>query len=160
MALTQVESHYNTFLGPVYTWMVGDLEQALHKSTEFFRSLALQPNSGRIAVDLGCGFGLHSLPLAQLGFEVYALDLCDALLEELKKRRGELPIQAIHGDIVHFETYVPPNASLIVCMGDTLTHLESKEAVSNLLTSIGRCLSAEGTLILEHFHYSCSVFGI
>src|SRR5690606_8412084 len=78
-----------------------------------------------LAVDLGAGFGMHTLPLAKAGHEVIAVDTSDLLLEELATRAQGLRVRAVVGDLMSFPQHLPTGrrADLILCMGDTLTHL-------------------------------------
>ena len=87
--MTTSATHYETHLGPVYSWMLGDLDAAFARSAAEIEALPL-PAARGVAVDLGAGLGLHALPLAQRGFEVVAIDNCQVLLDELQSRRGSL----------------------------------------------------------------------
>ena len=78
-----VKDHYDRFLGSVYSWILGDFDNAREKNAAFFDSLDLAPVNNAIAVDLGCGPGCQSLPLAELGYSVLAIDFCQDLLDEL-----------------------------------------------------------------------------
>jgi SAM-dependent methyltransferase len=136
--------HYRTHLGPVYTWMVGDPEAAFARSRRELDDLRLPAHGGGVAIDLGAGFGLHSLPLAERGYTVRAIDSCESLLDELRLRSAALPIEAIVGDLCAFKTHVPQEVDVILCMGDTLTHLPSFSAVDSLLDSVAGCLRPGG----------------
>ena len=70
-------THYKTHLGPVYSWMLGDLEAAFARSAAEVDDLPL-PAARGVAIDLGAGLGLHAVPLAQRGFEVVAIDNCQS----------------------------------------------------------------------------------
>ena len=80
--------------------------------------------------DLGCGPGFQSLALARMGYRVLAIDLSEQLLAELTRSAADLPIQTIHDDLLHFERHLDLSPSLIVCMGDTITHLDSSRPFS------------------------------
>ena len=129
----EVQRHYDTHLAPIYVWMVGDVAAALQRSLDFFAAAGLKPGAGGVTVDLGCGFGLQAIPLAELGHEVVALDFSAELLAELRTRAGALPIRAIQDDLRNFPRHLTVPADVIVCMGDTLTHLPSLAAVNELL---------------------------
>ncbi len=129
----EVQRHYDTHLAPIYVWMVGDVAAALQRSRDFFAAAGLKPGAHGLAVDLGCGFGLQAIPLAELGYEVVALDFSTELLTELRARAGALPVRATQDDLLNFERHLTAPANVIVCMGDTLTHLPSRAAVSELL---------------------------
>jgi SAM-dependent methyltransferase len=149
------ESHYKAHLGPVYSWMLGDLDAAFARAAAEVEDLAL-PAARGAAVDLGAGFGLHALPLAQRGFEVVALDNCQVLLDELNARRGSLPIAIHHADLLDFRRFLPKQAQLIVCMGDTLTHLPALSTVESLLAEVAAVLPQGGVFATTFRDYATS----
>lgn len=135
-------AHYDGHLGPVYAWMLGDLDAAFARAAAEIDDLPLP--AGGIAVDLGAGLGLHALPLAARGFEVVALDTCELLLDELRKRATGSRIAVHHADLVEFRAFLRGQAQVIVCMGDTLTHLPSGAAVEALLATVADALPRGG----------------
>jgi len=143
MTITAVD-HYEKHLGPVYTWMVGDVDAALSRSLAELDALPLPSKAGGTAVDLGAGFGMHSLPLARRGFRVVAIDTCDPLLKELESRMGTLPIRTVNADLLAFRTHTPEPVDVIVCMGDTLTHLPNHSSVESLFGDVAASLSPGG----------------
>jgi SAM-dependent methyltransferase len=137
-------AHYDAHLGPVYSWMIGDVNAALERSGAELDDLPLPSPVGGTAVDLGCGFGLHSLPLAKRGYAVTAVDTCRPLLDELQARSKTLPITPINADLLDFESYLKEPVDVILCMGDTLTHLPDFAAVDTLLGAVGNSLAKGG----------------
>jgi 2-polyprenyl-3-methyl-5-hydroxy-6-metoxy-1,4-benzoquinol methylase len=137
------ETHYRTHLGPVYSWMLGDLDAAFARGASEIEDLPL-PAARGVAVDLGAGLGLHTLPLAKRGFEVVAVDNCQVLLDELRLRTGSLPIAIHNADLLEFRRLVTGQARVIVCMGDTLTHLPAQAAVESLLAAVAASLAPGG----------------
>ena len=84
--------HYAKHLGPVYTWMVGDIDAALARSDLELDALSLPADGAATAVDLGAGFGMHAIPLARRGYSVVAMDSYEPLLQEARRRgRVHLP---------------------------------------------------------------------
>ncbi|MFM2313305.1 MAG: hypothetical protein RLZZ04_2581 [Cyanobacteriota bacterium] len=148
--MATVKQHYTNVLADVYSWMLGGFDFALGKNTEFFRTQNISPQASGIAIDLGAGCGFQSIPLANLGFSVTAIDLDQKLLNELKVNASNLDITTIQDDLINFEQYVDNQAELIVCMTDTLLHLESKEKVSTLLQKIYVSLENKGKLIITY----------
>jgi SAM-dependent methyltransferase len=60
---------------------------------------AAAPPGGRARVlDLGAGIGRVTLDLAAAGHEVTAVDISPALIHELTRRAGGLPVRAVVGD--------------------------------------------------------------
>ena len=142
-----VRDHYDSFLGSVYSWILGDFAAAHEQNLRYFRSLALAPRAGATAVDLGCGPGCQTVPLAELGFEVLAIDFCQPLLDELESHAKGLAIRTICDDLQNFASHITEPVDLIVCMGDTLVHLPHVAAVESLLDEVCRSLGRGGTFI-------------
>ena len=148
-------SHYETHLGPVYSWMLGDLDAAFARGAREIEDLPLAAARG-VAVDLGAGVGLHSLALAKRGFEVVAIDNCRVLLDELRARAGSVPIAVQHADLLEFRRFVSGQAQVIVCMGDTLTHLPALSAVDSLLAQVAGSLPRAGVFATTFRDYATS----
>ncbi len=82
--MATVEAHYQDVLSGVYSWMLGGFDIQLAKNRSFFENRHIQPKGSGVAVDLGAGCGFQSIPLAEIGYSVTAIDLDDNLLRELK----------------------------------------------------------------------------
>jgi SAM-dependent methyltransferase len=54
-------------------------------------------------LDLGCGTGRVALDLADHGVPVVGLDIDEVLLEELRRRAGELPVETVRADVRDFD---------------------------------------------------------
>jgi 2-polyprenyl-3-methyl-5-hydroxy-6-metoxy-1,4-benzoquinol methylase len=148
-----VDDHYANHLGPVYTWMIGDIDAAFSRSDRELDALPLPPKPGGTAVDLGAGFGLHAIPLARRGFRVVAIDSYEPLLKELAMRGGSLPIRAVKADLLAFRSHTPKPLDVIVCMGDTLTHLPNQSCVESLLGDVAASLSPGGVFVATFRDY-------
>lgn len=142
-----VQSHYDRFLGPVYSWILGDFEIAQNRNDEFFNSIKLSPVQNGIAVDLGCGPGCQSLPLAKRGFDVMAIDFCQELLDELELRKGSAKVRTVCDDLANFRSHMSDPAELIVCMGDTLVHLPDTSTVETVIDDVCDSLSPGGIFV-------------
>lgn len=151
--MNTVKKHYEQQLADVYSWMAGDFETVTERNRVFLRQLELDKLPRGLAIDLGAGPGFQSLPLAEFGFSVVAVDFSSALLAELCERAGHLPIKTIQDDILNFSKHTGEAAQVIVCMGDTLTHLESLDAVKTLLRDAAHFLAKDGKLILTFRDY-------
>jgi SAM-dependent methyltransferase len=139
-----VADHYEKHLGPIYTWMVGGVDAAISRSVAELDALPLPSKAGGTAVDLGAGFGMHAIPLARRGFSVVAIDTYDPLLEELASRKGSLPIRTVNADLLAFRTHIAAPIDVIMCMGDTLTHLPNHSSVESLFRDVAASLGPGG----------------
>jgi len=154
--LKSVRNHYNEFLAPVYSWILGDFKNAYHANVEFFASLGLSSEHGDLAVDLGCGPGCQALPLAETGFRVVAIDFCQQLLDELSERAGDLQITTVCDDLTEFDKHIDEPADLIVCMGDTLVHLPDTASVDKCIDRVSSALKPGGMFIYSIRDYVSS----
>jgi SAM-dependent methyltransferase len=150
--MNTAKDHYDQQLASIYSWMAGTPEEAIKRNYDLLRQLGVDSLQG-LAIDLGAGSGFQSIPLAELGLSVIAVDFCEALLSELRDRAGDLPIHTIHDNILNFPKYAEEQAQVIVCMGDTLTHLASLDSVWCLFLSVEGALSTHGKFILTFRDY-------
>jgi 2-polyprenyl-3-methyl-5-hydroxy-6-metoxy-1,4-benzoquinol methylase len=147
-------AHYATHLGPIYSWMLGDIDAAFARSAAEIDDLKLPEANHGTAVDLGAGLGLHALPLARRGFHVTAIDGCQVLLDELQSRSGTLAVTAVNADLVDFRAVVTGQPRVVLCMGDTLTHLSTLGSVESLLKDVAACLARGGVFAATFRDYA------
>ena len=146
--MATAKEHYAKVLADIYSWMLGGFERAVSKNLEFFKQHQLSSTKSGIAIDLGAGCGFQSIPLAQLGFTVTAIDLDEKLLDELKSNANELDITAIQDDLLNFERHIDTQAELIICMTDTILHLESKDKINSLFHQVFTSLEDKGKFVI------------
>ena len=173
--MTSSREHYDQHLGPVYSWMVGDPAAAMERNRQELCALGIgygsrsasgsgsgsgsgsrsgsgfKSGSAGLAVDLGAGPGLHALPLARFGFRVVAIDDCEVLLTELRERAGRgtgaLPIDCVAADLLSFPDHSDGPIDVLLCMGDTLTHLPCVAYVETLLERVAPSLAPGGIFV-------------
>ncbi len=146
----KAKEHYDNLLAEYYTWMSGGTETKLEENREFFSKWNITPALSGKAADLGAGSGFQSIPLAEAGFDVTAVDFNKTLLKELSDNcPASSEIRIVTGDILEFLKDKNEVFELVVCMGDTITHLESLESVKDVLRSAFSALEPGGKLILS-----------
>jgi len=151
------QQHYDELLASIYVWMAGGLESALATGANDVAGLV--PGQG-IAVDLGAGFGMHAIPLARGGYDVVAIDTSAQLLDVLSAKSVGLSLRAVEADLLDFRQHIVEPARLIVCLGDTLTHLAERSDVERLCEEIGASLERGGRVVLTFRDYSRPAAGI
>jgi len=157
--MASASHHYDTHLGPVYSWMLGDPAAAADRAVADIESLGLPAIPQGIAVDLGAGTGLHAIALASRGYRVTAIDSCERLLDELRVRAAGSPVTAVRADLLSFPQIVPGPLDVILCMGDTLTHLQDLAAVETLFAAVAASLAGGGTFAATWRDYSRAAEG-
>jgi len=146
--MPSVEQHYDQVLSDVYSWMQGGFDAALARNAEFFGKRGIAPSGSRIAIDLGAGCGFQSIPLAKLGFAVTAIDIDRKLLAELRDHAPGLDIAIVRDDLMSFDAHVRGAAELVICMLDTVLHLDSKDTVRTLFAKAYAALEPGGRFII------------
>ena len=152
--MSTVAEHYERHLAPVYLWMAGGAEATLQAGGAEIEALNLPVARGDFVLDLGAGFGMHSIPLARRGARVTAIDSSTELLRTLTELGGDLPVRAINGDLLDFQSHISEAPSAILCMGDTITHLPDFGAVEKLVARASAELLAGGSLVISFRDYS------
>jgi len=151
--MSSVTEHYANLLAPIYTWMAGGAETAF---TFGQSDLDTVLREGTFAIDLGAGFGMHSIPLARAGWRVLAIDSSASLIKELATSAAGLRVSTYCGDLLDFARYLSAGerADMMLCMGDTLTHLQSREAIAALSKEVAAHLAARGRFVATFRDYS------
>jgi SAM-dependent methyltransferase len=157
--MASVQDHYKMHLAPVYAWMAGGLDAAIARGETEIGAVLPNLSTGRSAVDLGAGFGMHAIPLARRGCSVLAIDTSSLLLEQLDRQAAGLPVTTVENDLLSFQRHMNGKADAILCMGDTLTHLTDSSAALKLFALAGESLSMGGKFITTFRDYSLPVLG-
>lgn len=153
-----VKKHYDEHLAYFYEWMTGDFDARQSESEEYFISCGIKPEYDGRAIDLGAGHGIHTISLAKLGFKVDAIDFNSLLLDKLEQRSNDLAINTFKKDFRDFSS-IDVNPELIICMGDTLAHLESFTELDDFLINCSRSLHNNGKLVVSFRDYGITLSG-
>jgi len=154
--MSSVADHYRQLLSEHYVWMFGmsfDEKVAEQKALlERVLSMLKPPVLRGPALDLGSGPGFQSIALVELGFSpVIAIDTSAELLAELRARHPSSDIRTMQADIASLESIdLRAAPTIAVCMGDTLTHLASRDDVERLFTSVFSRLAPGGAFIITY----------
>ena len=112
--------------------------KAYSELLDFFEK---QPKSLKI-LDLGCGQGRDSIPLARMGFEVKGIDNSKVGIDQLNKKAREenLKLKGLIANIYEYENYKDYNAILLDSMFHFTKNDRRKEA-EFLKSIIEKCKS-------------------
>ena len=146
--MLDAKAHYEQLLARHYSRAMGGFEAKSAENGALFDRLGIVPRSCGRAADLGAGSGFQSLPLAERGFCVTAVDFSPSLVAELSQRTAGREVTAVLGDIRDVAALVSEPVELAVCMGDTLAHLESLQEVGAFLAAVRSSLEPDARLVL------------
>lgn len=153
------KEHYDKHLGNFYSWMTGDFETKQNEFKNFLKDNLIIPLSSKNAIDLGAGHGIQSVALAKLGFNVTAIDFNQQLLEELKVNAIGLNIEILNEDIRNISQLANIEPELIICCGDTITHLDNKKEIEKFIADITSILKVSGKILFSFRDYSIELIG-
>src|SRR4051812_614844 len=124
---------------PFYDWE--NARTLGRRDVPFWRTLAGQ--SGGAVLELGCGTGRITIPLAKAGVPIVGIDRSDAMLERARRRvrRGRLAshAQLIRGDIRHLP-FAPASFSLVMAPYGVLQSLLRERDLAATLDAVSRVL--------------------
>lgn len=140
-------------LADQYDLMTGFKQRFVHEKP-FFR-LLVEKHHITTALDAGCGSGFHSLLLSQLGVKVTAVDISKEMLMKLNGHAREMGFEmtTVEAAIQELPGKIKEKFDAIVCMGNTLAHLLSREALENAFDVFASLLNPKGILFLQLLNY-------
>lgn len=122
-----------------------DLEnQAFEPDGPFYQTLA-QRIGGRV-LDIGCGTGRITIPLAQAGFDITGLDITPKMLERARTKAGSLPIRWVEADARQFD--LGTTFGVIIESGAAFQHLLTRADQEAMLTRVKEHLEPDGRFIV------------
>jgi SAM-dependent methyltransferase len=98
-------------------------------------------------LELGCGTGKLSIPLAEAGFSVTGLDNSPALLQFAASKNDD--VKWIEGDMRGFD--IEERFALIMLPSNNLGHLHTPQDFENCISSAKRHLRPGGVLVIDVF---------
>ena len=108
--------------------------------------LALARRLGGNVLELGCGTGRLTIPLAQQGLDITGLDVAPAMLARAREKAGDLPIQWVEADARHFD--LRRRFGFIFEAGATFQHMLTRADQEAFLASARAHLEPLGHLVL------------
>ena len=96
-------------------------------------------------LDVGCGTGLHLIPLNRIGFDTEGLDLSASMLKEARKKNKK--IRLYQKDMSDFKLNKKYNA--IICLSSTLISVPNFKLIKKTLGTIYTHLYSDGILLID-----------
>lgn len=136
-------------LAPVYHHVFPVGNKAIFLNSHFKHDAKL--------LDIGSADGRVAKALDDMncGYKITGIDLSEELIDVSKDvAKGSENIHIIKLDMNHISSIFPANSfEGIYCIGNTLVHLETLDAISKLLSDLYKILAPSGKLILQILNY-------
>jgi len=124
----------------------------------FYLQAAERAGASSRVLELGCGTGRLTLPLAQAGHEVTGIDLSPAMLARAREKLAALPqaiqdrVTLLEGDVRRIELAPIPAFDLVAAPFRVLQHFVAIADQLDVLAGARRHLRTGGRLVLDVFN--------
>jgi SAM-dependent methyltransferase len=126
----------------------------------FYLEEAARAGASSAVLEVGCGTGRLTLPLARAGHEVTGIDLSPAMLARARAKLAEEPadvrarVTLLEMDARRMELPGSPAFDLVVVPFRVMQHLIAIEDQLDVLTRVRECLRPGGRLVFDVFNPS------
>lgn len=112
---------------------------------------------GEPVLELACGSGRLTIPLAKEGINITGLDFSGDMLNlaKLKASSAEVSIRFLQGDMRSFD--LGEKFNFIVVPAQSLSHLRTRKEIEDCLSCVQHHLAGGGRLLIELFNPSVSM---
>jgi SAM-dependent methyltransferase len=122
-----------------------DIEQRTNKGIAFYSALAQE--TGGPVLEIACGTGRVSIPIARLGLDVTGLDIVPGMLDHARAKSAGLPTRWIEGDARAFD--LGEQFRLIFLTGNAFQAFLTRADQEALLDRVRAHLHDEGLFAFE-----------
>lgn len=122
-----------------------DFEDSSDTGVAFYSALAQE--AGGSVLELACGTGRVTIPIAKLGFPSTGLDIVPGMLEQARRKSAGLPVRWIEGDARSFDLH--EHFRLIFLTGNAFQAFVTNAEQAALLQRVHAHLHDEGLFAFE-----------
>ena len=136
-----------------YDWLFGDdaLTDGEAISSPATARLLQRTGRGRAVLDASCGTGINAEVLARRGFDVWATDGSEAMIEEAaaRFRREQLAILLRRCLWADLPDTLAERFDIVLCVGNSLVHAAGRDAMVAALTGLRRMTRPGGHVVID-----------
>ena len=122
-----------------------DMEDQSDTGVAFYTALAQETNGA--VLEIACGTGRVSIPIARLGFAVTGLDIVPGMLAQARRKSADLPMRWVEADARTFD--LDEQFGLIFLTGNAFQGFVTNADQAALLGRVFAHLDAEGLFAFE-----------
>jgi glycine/sarcosine N-methyltransferase len=118
----------------------------------------LDRHGARTILDTACGTGWHTIALAQKGYRTAGCDASPVMIEQARANatKAQVPVRFAVADFARMSVFSEP-FDAVLCLGNSLPHLLSQEALVEGLGNMRARLRPGGVLILHNLNYDLRI---
>lgn len=137
---------YNYFAGVYDKFQDMDYEKYTEYICNIFDKYNLKPE---LVLDLGCGTGNVTIPLAKRGYDMIGVDLSFEMLDiaKDKSREENLDILFLNQDMTEFELY--GTVDVIVSALDSVNYIVEEDGIISMFKNVENYLNPGGIFIFD-----------
>ena len=111
--------------------------------------LEMAKSYGESTLELACGTGRITLPLAEKGIDIIGLDISKGMISEAKEKaqKQNLDIELLIGDVRDFN--LAKKFSLIIFPFNSICHLHDYESINACFENVKKYLQPNGRFIID-----------
>ena len=131
----------------LFIWNKKSIEKSAICASDISKLLEIKP--GESILDLACGFGRYSIPLAKLGYSVTGVDLNESFIQEASEKANEMNLNA-QFDCADMREYIKPAGfDNIIIMYNSFGYFQDPEDDRKVIQNCYQSLKPGGKLILH-----------
>jgi SAM-dependent methyltransferase len=106
---------------------------------------------GEPVLELACGTGRITIPLAEQGIKITGLDVSEPMLSQARKKAAEkgVTVEWVQADCRDFK--LDKKFRLVFLPFNSITHLHDLESIEACFSRVGRHLARDGRFIIDVF---------
>jgi SAM-dependent methyltransferase len=127
-------------------------EKRLAYELPFIEGQLAKAGAGHV-VDAACGTGQHAIALAQRGYRVTGTDLSAPMIERARANADQRGVEGVTFRVAGFgeiAAQVDQPADAVLCLGNSLPHLLSEEAMEATMQDFADLLVPGGLLLFQN----------
>ena len=126
-----------------------------------FIERGLQAVEARQVLDAACGTGMHAVELARRGYTVVGADLSVGMIERARENAAGAGVEVrfIVAGFGQLAARVGNEFDALLCLGNSLSHVLTAEALQATLTDFAAVLRPGGLLLIQNRNFDAVMSG-
>jgi glycine/sarcosine N-methyltransferase len=121
----------------------------------FIEHLVAQASSLRRVLDAACGTGMHTVALAQRGYDVVGADLGAGMIERARANADAagVSVRFVVAGFGELAARIGGSFDALLCLGNSLPHLLTPSDLTAALADFAACLRPGGLLLVQNRNF-------